>query len=86
MNFSDEVRNVANFDTFWFLSKMAADILKDVLSSIGLSSVYAKFYEQRIDHGMISGLTDAELTRLGVETIGERYRLREGIKTRVSRH
>ena len=45
-------------------------------TSLGLSTLKERFERERIDHEMINTLSDGELTRLGVATIGDRHRLR----------
>ena len=50
--------------------------LPGILQSLGLSTLIERFERERIDHEMINTLSDGELTRLGVATIGDRHRLR----------
>ena len=55
---------------------MANGPLPGILQSLGLSTLKERFERERIDHEMINTLSDGELTRLGVATIVDRYRLR----------
>lgn len=47
-----------------------------VLEAAGLLTLLERFKEERIDPELVLTMTDAELTRLGVTTIGDRIRLR----------
>ena len=47
-----------------------------ILEEAGLSTSLSRFNEERIEPELIIAMTDAELTRLGVTTIGDRVRLR----------
>ena len=60
---------------------MAETSLKSALEKIGLGALHTRFENQKIDKTMIGNLTDRELIQLGVETIGDRARLR--LSTRV---
>ncbi|XP_070550716.1 uncharacterized protein [Ptychodera flava] len=51
--------------------------MEDILRRANLSSLLPRFQEQKIESTTILSLTDGELTRLGVTTIGDRVRLRE---------
>ena len=60
---------------------MAETSLKNVLENIGLGYLYTRFEDKKIDIKMINNLTDRELIRLGIETIGDRARLRSNTQT-----
>ncbi len=64
---------------------MAADNLnlRDVLQTAGLSTLVAKFEGERMDVTMLQSLSDSDMIRLGVETIGDRVRLRHCAKQQV---
>ena len=47
-----------------------------ILEEAGLSTLLPRFKDERIEPELILAMTDAELTRLGVTTIGDRVRLR----------
>ena len=47
-----------------------------ILEEAGLSTLLPRFNDERIEPELIVAMTDAELTRLGVTTIGDRVRLR----------
>ena len=53
------------------------DILKQTLVEIGLPNLFQKFLDEKIEPQMIEELTDIELKRLGIDTIGDRHRLKE---------
>lgn len=54
---------------------MASRIV-DVLEEIGLHNLTRRFEEEKVELQDIQSLSDADLNRLGVTTIGERVRLR----------
>ena len=51
--------------------------LQVALSKIGLGALMERFRAERVDFHTLIAATDAELTRLGVVTIGDRARLRD---------
>lgn len=51
-----------------------------LLEDVGLSTLREKFQEERIDPELIISMSDAELARLGVTTIGDRIRLRSACR------
>ncbi|KAL3841723.1 hypothetical protein ACJMK2_019829 [Sinanodonta woodiana] len=59
------------------------DILQRTLEELGLSTLFERFRSKRIDAPMIMSLSDSELIRLGVDTIGDRHRLRETINQKL---
>ena len=54
--------------------------LARICSACGIPTLLHKFEEERIDAAMVGRLSDAELVRLGVTTIGERVRLKEKVR------
>ena len=54
---------------------MADVLLKKALDEIGLQSLVTRFEEERIDWNVALTLSDGELKRLGIDTIGDKYRL-----------
>ena len=54
--------------------------LARILSAGGMPTLLHKFEEERIDVAMVGRLSDAELVRLGVTTIGNRVRLKEKVR------
>lgn len=51
--------------------------MEKILKDLGLSILLQKFKDERIDETIALSLTDSELIRLGVGTIGDRVRFRE---------
>ena len=56
---------------------MADVLLKKTLDEIGLQSLVTRFEDERIDGNVALTLSDSdgELKRLGIDTIGDKYRL-----------
>ena len=50
--------------------------MNKILEEVGLSTLLARFNDERIEPELIVAMTDAELTRLGVTATGDRVRLR----------
>ena len=50
--------------------------MKSILKELKLESLIPKFAAERIEPENVSELSDDELVRLGVTTIGDRHRLR----------
>ena len=46
-----------------------------ILEDAGLSTIQERFKEKRIDPEIVIAMSDVELARLGVQTIGDRIRL-----------
>lgn len=61
-----------------------SSILEEVLREIRLIGVFNLFKKERITDDMVSALTDSDLARLGIETIGDRIRFREGMKVHIT--
>ena len=57
--------------------KMASEKMKEILQKLNLGIQVEKFEQERIDPQVILALSDNELVRLGICTIGDRVRLRE---------
>ena len=51
-----------------------------VLEDAGLSILRERFQEERIDPEIVIAMSDVELARLGVQTIGDRIRLRSACR------
>ena len=51
-----------------------------VLEDAGLSTLRERFLEERVDPEIVIAMSDAELARLGVQTIGDRIRLRSACR------
>ena len=63
---------------------MAAEtVLAECLVELGIPGVLDRFKREHVDADMIETLSDADLTRLGVDSIGHRHRLRKMVKTKV---
>ena len=60
-------------------NKMAANIAT-FLESLGVYGLIEKFYEQKIELNTILSLTDTQLINIGVTTIGDRVRVRNGAR------
>lgn len=50
--------------------------MEKILEEINLGTLIERFKEERIDPESVAALTDQDLSRLGVQTIGDRVRLR----------
>ena len=57
--------------------------LGQLLRELNMITLLSQFEEERIEINMINAMSDLELTRLGVTTIGDRHRLRENYCTRL---
>ena len=51
--------------------------MEGILKEVGLDSLIPQFSAERIEPANVAALTDEELSRLGVRTIGDRLRLRD---------
>ena len=51
--------------------------MERILKDLDLSALIQKFKEERIDEKVALSLSDSELIRLGVATIGDRVRFRD---------
>ena len=56
--------------------------LPSILSRLGLVGILQRFIDERMDCPVIMTATDQDLIRLGVNTIGDRVRLREACRRR----
>ena len=65
--------------------KYKMDVLKQALVEIGRPNLYQNFVDEKIEPQMIEELTDMQLKRLGIDTIGDRHRLKECLKLKLSR-
>ena len=54
--------------------------VENVLQEIGLYALLGNFVGQKIEFDSLTHLSDTELGRLGVMTIGDRVRLREKVR------
>ena len=64
--------------TFFFQNFPTQPPLRKLSGSapeIGLQSLVTRFEEERIDGNVALTLSDGELKRLGIDTIGDKYRL-----------
>ena len=61
---------------FLLISVWRENITKSIPKDLKLESLIPKFAAERIEPENVSELSDDELVRLGVTTIGERHRLR----------
>ena len=57
--------------------------MERILQQLGLANILRRFEDERVDEKIVLSSTDAELSRLGVSTIGDRVRLRELCKQAV---
>ena len=53
-----------------------ADKLESALCTLGLSAIYYRFRDEKLEPSQVLNLSDKELTRLGVVTLGDRLRLK----------
>ena len=51
--------------------------MESVLQKLDLGTLIESFKAERIDIGAVLSATDGELIRLGVDTIGDRIRIRD---------
>ena len=51
--------------------------MNELLRNLNLEDVIANFEAEKIDIDMVKSLTDSELSRLGLSTIGDRKRIRD---------
>ena len=49
--------------------------MERILQQLGLVNILRRFEDERVGKKVVLGSTDAELSRLGVSTIGDRVRL-----------
>ena len=49
--------------------------MENILEVLGLGTLKHRFAEERIEPEIVIAMTDGELTRLGVSTMGDRTRL-----------
>lgn len=59
---------------------MAFNGIRRVLEEMGLGTFIQNFEKERVDESMIESLSDIELARLGIQTIGDGYNFRKKIK------
>ena len=50
--------------------------MEKILEKVGLGTLIGRFQEERIELEIVLAMTDGELTRLGISTMGDRIRLR----------
>jgi hypothetical protein len=58
--------------------------MDDVLMKANLAVLADRFRDERIEPETVDGMSDDELIRLGVGTIGDRIRLRDICKNMIS--
>ena len=58
--------------------------MQKILDEIGLGTLVGRFQEERIEPEIVSAMTDGELTRLGVSTMGDRIPLRRLCRVSIS--
>lgn len=63
---------------------MAVNVIKNVLEQMGLVTFFQNFEKERIDEHMIESVSDSELSRLGLQTIGDRHRFRKKVRENMS--
>ena len=63
-----------------------ADEVKTMLEHLKLVELWKKFKSERIDLEVLKDITDTELSRLGVTTIGDRKRLKEYVSQHQQHH
>ena len=54
--------------------------MESILQKVGLSTLSERFADEKIDPHVILAMSDSSLMRLGVETLGDRVRLKENCK------
>ena len=54
--------------------------MESILQEVGLSTLSKRFADEKIDSHVILAMSDSCLMRLGVETLGDRVRLKENCK------
>lgn len=63
--------------------KMADLTLEESLNELGLCTLIERFQQEKIESYMIDSLTDSDLMRLGVDTIGDRHRVRQTVTEKL---
>ena len=58
--------------------------MEKILEKIGLGTLIGRFQEERIEPEIVLAMTDGELTRLGISTMGDRIRLRRTCRVSTS--
>ena len=58
--------------------------MENILEVLGLGTLKHRFAEERIEPEIVIAMTDGELTRLGVSTMGDRIRLRQSCRASAS--
>ena len=58
--------------------------MENILQEVNLGMLVDTFNNERIDPDAVTALTDGDLIRLGVHTIGDRVRLRAACQRKVS--
>ena len=57
--------------------------MEQILQSLNLGTLYARFQEQRIEPETLLAASDQELVHLGISTIGDRIRIRDACKKKL---
>lgn len=58
--------------------------MEKILEELGLGTLTERFKEERIEPDIVLAMTDGELTRLGISTMGDRIRLRRTCRVSTS--
>ena len=58
--------------------------MEKILEKIGLGTLIGRFQEERIEPEIVLAMTDGELTRLGISTMGDCIRLRRTCRVSTS--
>ena len=62
----------------------SAERLKCCLERIGLGTLWQNFADEKIEDDTFNSLTDGDLMRLGITTIGNSVRLREKMRSTLT--
>ena len=77
---------------FFRITKMAtgsgvtSNELEKLLEKVGLGNLLSSFVHEKLDCQTLLGLSEKELIRLGVNTIGDRVRLRQACRDHQAYH
>ena len=54
--------------------------MESILEQLGLGTLFERFAEEKVDPEVILSMSESSLIRLGVETLGDRVRIKERCK------
>lgn len=69
---------------FVLVAQMTDPVISFALSKIGFTVLEENFKKEKIEATMVSALTDSELTRLGLTTIGTRHQFKKAVSEQMN--